>query len=174
MVAVVTNRALLQFFYNFRFVLCDKPILLCRKQIFLNLHMWADHNVFSFKRHFEKCSKVSGQKRRDLKCGFRRFIVLHPLKLSSKPYLAMWNATSPQRPLRTTASSPQQPPLYNGHLSTTATSLQRPPLCNGHLSTTTTSLQRPPLYNDHLSTTTASLQRPPLYNDNLSTTTTTL
>ena len=56
-------------------------------------------------------------------------------------------------PVSTTATSPQQPPLYNGHLSTTATSPQRPPLYNGHLSTT-------PLYDGHLSTTATSLRQP--------------
>ena len=86
--------------------------------------MWVDHNVVSFKSYFEKCWNVSGQIKRDPECGF---IVLHPLKLSSKRYRAMWNGNSPQRPLPTTATSLQPPPIP-------AISLQWPPLYNGHLS----------------------------------------
>lgn len=110
--------------------------------------MWVDHNVVSFKSYFEKCWNVSGQIKRDPECGF---IVLHPLKLSSKRYRAMWNGTSPQRPLPTTATSLQRPPRCNGHLSTTTTPLQRPPFYNCHLCTKAISLQWPPLYNGHLS-----------------------
>ena len=54
------------------------------------------------------------------------------------------------------ATSPQQPSLYNSHLSTVATSPQQPPLHNSHLSTTDTSLQQTPLYNGHLFTTATS------------------
>ena len=89
-------------------------------------------------------------------------------------------ATSPQRPLfwRTVhtftlvSTSPQWPPLYNGHLSTTATSPQRPLPHNGHLSSTVTFPQWPLLHYGHLSTTAIffgrqsirSLLFQPLYN----------
>ncbi|KAK3748934.1 hypothetical protein QZH41_008695, partial [Actinostola sp. cb2023] len=71
-----------------------------------------------------------------------------------------------------TATSPQRPPLHNGHLPTTATSTQRSPPHNGHLYTTVTSTQRSPLHNGHLYTTVTSTQRPPLHNGHLYTTVT--
>lgn len=69
-----------------------------------------------------------------------------------------------------TATFPQQPPFYNGHLShsATVTSLQWTPIYNDHLNNVHL------LTNGHLFTTASSLQLLPPCNSQLSTTATSL